>query len=180
MDVILIFIELMKLMIRSRENETISRRLERKQQLIHVDEVVKNFKDQANWLFGAGLGGGLLGIASGIIPIVGHTSSGGWLFSKLQNSFNTFKGLKQGEFFKRIAKMTFSMSQMQRDMGEVRKAFAEGNRFNDQQRADMRHSDSEDNTRAMEEMKQDFRSMLNVINEIMQMDRDTMSMVNRL
>ena len=134
MDVIFLYTELLKLMIEGKSQEKLSRRDERILQLDHIQEVVENYKSTAKSLHTAGLISGIMGIASGVAPMFGFTKFGKSMLDGMSNAFDTFKGLEPEDAFSKLGKVLSSMSQMNREMGEVRKTNAEAHRYEDQQR----------------------------------------------
>ncbi len=171
-DVLLLFIEIMKLDIKSREQEKLSRRLERELQLAHMQKVVDNYKSQGKWTMFANLGSGVLAIVSGACPIIGHMQ-GDWILGKLKGFFSSLADVKKDQFFKGITKMTYAMSEMQKSAGQIYQTFAEGDRTYDQHMSDLHKTDWEENTRSMDEIKDNWKGIENFLYQALQMYHET-------
>jgi hypothetical protein len=172
LDILQLFIEIMKLDIKGREQERISRRLERELQLIHMQQVVENFKSSAKWLFFSSLGSGVLAIASGLCPIVSHVK-GEWIIDKLGGLFSSMKDMDKDQFFKGASKLTYAMSEMYKSTGQIYDRFSEGNRTYSQHMGDIHRSNWEENTRKIDEIKDTFKGMENFLIQYLQMEHDT-------
>lgn len=168
MDIISLYVMILKLMIEGKKQERISRHDERKLQLDALGEVVKNYKKTGNWLQSAGIMSGVMGIAAGITPMLGFTSLGGHITNGVGNAFQTFQGLKPEDFFNKMSKIISSMGQMQQTMGEVRKVNAEGERAHWQSSENDKRTNHEENTRDIEEIKQMFGGLVRQIEEILE------------
>jgi ABC-type transport system involved in cytochrome bd biosynthesis fused ATPase/permease subunit len=175
MDVIFLYTELLKLMIEGKKQEKESRHEERLLQLEHMTEVVENYKGTANSLYTAGLISGIMGVSAGIVPILGFTSFGQSALDLIGEGFSSFKGLEAEEAFSNLGKILSSMERMNREMGEVRKTNADAHRYEDQQYGDMRRSDTEENTRAVDDIKQEFRSLYQTIVEMWRQQQELVS-----
>lgn len=170
-DVLVLFIEVMKLSLKGREEERKSRMVERELQLQHIQNMVDNFKQQGKWMLFSNLGSGVLSIVSGISPIVGHLK-GDWILDKLSNITSKFNGMKTDQFFKGVTKTTFAMSEMYKSTGQIQNTFAESSRTYDQHMAEMRKTDWEEDTRAMDELKDQWKNMENFLHQSLQMYHD--------
>ncbi len=96
-DIMLLMFEIMKMFIEAGENEKVARNEERRMQLQNLEKEVANYKSQAKWMLFGHIGAGILGIGSGLAPIVGHTH-GKSILGALQ-VFDRFKGLKVGRLY---------------------------------------------------------------------------------
>lgn len=173
-DVLILFIEILKIDIRSREQEKLARRKERELQLLHMQNIVDNYKTQGKWLMMSSLGAGILSIVSGIAPIAGHMN-GPWILQKL-GSIPFFSGLRDmdsNQFFKGVTKITMAMSEMQKSTGQIHNTFAEGNRTFDQHMSDLHRTDWEENTRSIEEIKDNWKGIENFLYQALQMYHDS-------
>ncbi len=171
-DVLILFIEIMKLDIKGREQQKLARRHERELQLMHMQKVVENFKDQGNWQLQSSLGAGVLGIISGILPIAGHMK-GDWILEKLGGFFSSLRDMKKDQFFKNLHKITQSMSEMSRNTGQIQTSFAESHRTFDQHMSDLYRSDWDESTRTMEEIKDNWKGIENFLYQSLQMYHDS-------
>ena len=171
-DIFLLFIEILKLFIKSREQERISRKIERELQIEHIEKVVSNFKSNGKALFGAYVGAGVLGIFSAAMPLAGHA----WgepmknMFSHLMPSVQTMKTPK---FVKSMTDMTFAMSQMQRYYGEIQNTFSQGNRRLHQHKSDLYKTDGDEDTRSIEAILEAWRSLEKFIYDMLQRNHET-------
>lgn len=170
-DVLVLFIEILKLEIKSREQEKIARSKERELQILYMQQVVENYKSQANWLMTSSLGAGALAIVSGLCPIIGHMK-GDWIIQKLGGIFSGLRGMKQAKFFEGAAKMTFAMSEMYKSTGQVHQTFSEGNRFLSERLSDLHKTDWEENTRTMDDIKDHWKGIENFLYQALQMNHD--------
>ena len=167
-DVLILFIEIMKIEIRGREQERLARRQERELQLIHMQNIVENYKSQAQFTMTSSLGAGVLAIISGACPVISHLG-GGWIIQKLGSIYSGFRDMKKDQFFKSAAKITFAMSEMQKNVGQIHNTFAEGTRTYDQHMSDLHRADWDENTRAMEEIKDSWKGIENFLYQSLQM-----------
>lgn len=170
-DVLVLFIEVMKLSLKGREQERMSRMQERELQLQHIQNMVDNFKQQGKWMLFSNLGSGILAIASGLSPIVGHIK-GKWILDKLSGVFSSLQTMEKDKFFKGVTKMTFAMSEMYKSTGQIQNTFAESSRTYDQHMAEIRKTDWEEDTRTMDELKDQWKSMENFLHQSLQMYHD--------
>jgi hypothetical protein len=173
-DVLILFLEIMKLDIKNSELQELSRREERELQIMHMEKVVQNYKDQGNWQLFASLGSGILSIVSGALPIVGYMK-GDWVIEKLK-SFSMFSGLEgqnKDKVFKNFAKIVQGMSEMQRSTGQIQETFYEGHRTFDQHMSDLYKSDWEESTRNLDDIKQNWKSIENFLYQSLQMYHDS-------
>ncbi len=170
--VLILFFDCLKLMIKSREQEKFFRRDEREQMIAQMQKVVDNFKTQAKWVLTSSLGSGVLMIVSGAAPIAGHTS-GDFILGKLQGIFSPLKGMEKDLFFKNVAKMTYAMGEMYKSTGQIQNTFSEGDRNKAQHLNDMARLDSEECTRTLEEIMQEWRAIENFLNHQLQTDHET-------
>lgn len=172
LDAIYIYFELMKLNIEGKKQEQYWRSCERKLQLEQIEETVKNLEKTAKDQFNAGIMGGLTGILSGIVPMVGYTTIGEYGLGALQSSFSSFQGLKPVDAFDKLGKIIQSMSQMEQGMMEVRKTNAEADRHRLMQFSDITRSYCDDNTREKEALNQDFQGTLQAILQYLNQNRE--------
>lgn len=167
-DVLVLFIEILKLEIKSREQERIARMQERELQILHMQKVVDNYKQQGRFLLFANLGAGLLAIASGACPVIGHVG-GDWILGKLSSVFSALQGMEKDKLFKSLTKITFAMSEMYKSTGQIQQTFAEGNRTLDQHLSDLHRTDQEEMTRTMEEIKDFWKNIENFLFDTLRM-----------
>lgn len=167
-DVLVLFIEILKLEIRSREQERISRMQERELQILHMQKVVDNYKQQGRFLLFANLGAGLMAIGSGACPIIGHVG-GTWILGKLTSVFSGLRGMDKDQLFKSLTKVLFHMSEMYKSTGQIQQTFAESSRTLDQHLSDLHRTDHEENTRTMEEIKDFWKNIENFLFETLRM-----------
>jgi len=171
-DVLILFIEILKLDIRSREQEKLARKQERELQLLHMQNVVDNYKSQGKWLMFSSLGSGILGIVSGFCPIIGHMK-GPWILQKLQSVFSSLDGMDSGKFFKSLTKITSVMSDMQKSTGQIYQTFSEGNRTFDQHMSDLYRADWDETTRSIDEIRDNWKGIENFLYQALQMYHDS-------
>lgn len=170
-DVLLLFIELMKLSLKGREQERQDRMVERELQLEHIQNLVDNYKQQGQWMLFSSIGGGVLSIVSGISPIIGHMK-GDWILGHLSKTFSSLKDVEKDTFFKGISQMTAAMAEMQKNTGTIQNTFADSSRVYDQHMAEMHKADWEEDTRTMDELKDQWKNMENFIHQSLQMHHE--------
>ncbi|MCC5832831.1 MAG: hypothetical protein JJU12_07310 [Chlamydiales bacterium] len=170
-DVLVLFIEVMKISLKGREQERKSRMQERELQLQHIQNMVDNFKQQGKWMLFSNLGAGVLAIASGLSPIVGHMK-GDWIRDKLGGIFSSLQEMEKDKFFEGVTKMTFAMSEMYKSTGQIQNTFAESGRTYDQHMAEIRKTDWEEETRTMDELKEMWKNMESFLHQSLQMHHD--------
>ncbi len=167
-DVFALFVEVMKLCLRGREQERVARIQERELQLEHIQNMVDTIKEQGDMMFNAYLGSGVLGIVAGALPIVGHMQ-GDWIMDKFGGFLGSMRDMERDKLFEGFSKIAHSMSEMQRGMGDVRKTFAESTRTYDQNMAEMRKADWDETTRSMDELKDQWKNMEQFLHQSLQM-----------
>lgn len=177
-DVLLIFIELMKLEIQGQEDDKISRRVERQMQLNYLEKEVANYKSQSKMLLFANIGGGVLGIVSGAAPIVGFMK-GDSILGSLSTVFTSLQGANKKDFFDGISKMTYAMSETQKSIGQIYGAKAEGDRTRYNRYSDLHKVDHEEVTRNIEQLQERFRQSERFLSELLQMRHDVTSQLYR-
>jgi len=170
-DVLTLFIEVLKLSLKGREQDRISRMRERELQLEHIQNMVDNFKQQGKWMLFSNLGSGVLAIVSGVSPILGHMK-GDWILDKLSGVFSSLQDMEKDKFFKGVTKMTFAMSEMYKSTGQIQNTFAESSRTYDQHMAEIRKTDWEEDTRSMEELKDQWKNIENFLHQSLQTYHD--------
>lgn len=170
-DVLVLFLEILKLDIKGREQVRIARQEERALQIMHMQQVVENYKEQGKWQMFSGIGAGILGLVSGISPIIGYMK-GDWIIEKLGTVFDSLRDMKKKDFFEAVQKITETMSNMQKNMGEIHKVFSEGNRTYDEHMSNLYRTDYEESTRTLEEIKENWKSIENFLYQTLQMYHD--------
>lgn len=170
-DVLVLFLEILKLDIKGREQTRIARQEERALQIMHMQQVVDNYKDQGKWQMFSGIGSGLLGIVSGVAPIIGYMK-GDEIIQKLGTVFDSIRDMKKKQFFEAVQKITETMSNMQKNMGEIHKVFSEGNRTYDEHMSNLYRTDYDESTRTLEEIKENWKSIENFLYQTLQMYHD--------
>lgn len=178
-DVLILFIEVLKLSLKSREQERISRMEERELQLQHIQNIVDNFKQQGKWMLFANLGSGALGIVSGLTPIIGYTSGGDWILDKLKWAFSGLSDMEKKQFYKSAGQITQQMSKMYESTGNIQQTFSESSRTFDQHMAELRKSDWDEDTRSMEEIKDLWKNIENFLHQTLQMYHDEVGQLYR-
>jgi|GEM_PF-3471577 len=171
-DVLLLFLEILKLEIKGREQERIARKQERELQILHMQNVVNNYKSAGKWQMFSSLGSGVLAIVSGACPIIGHMK-GDWIIQKLGSVFSSMRDMKKDQFFKGITKITFAMSEMYKSTGQIHTTFSDGSRTYHQHMSDLHRTDWEENTRTMEEIKDNWKGIENFLYQTLQMQHET-------
>ena len=170
-DVLILFIEILKLEIKGKEQEKIARQQEREFQIIHMQKMVDNYKSQSNWTMITSLGSGILSIVSGLCPIVGHIK-GQEILQGLGTIFEGIRDMKKDQLFKSIGKLTSTMAEMQKNTGQIHNTFAEGNRTFDQHMSDLYRSDYEERNRTIDEIKDHWKGIENFLYQTLQMYHD--------
>lgn len=172
-DVLVLFLEVMKLSLKGREQERSSRMEERRLQLEHMQNMVDNLKQQGKWMLFANLGAGVLSIVSGVAPIAGHMK-GNWILDKVKMIpfMSSLQDVGKDKFFKGVTKITFAMSEMQKSTGQIQNTFAESSRTFDQHMTDIHKTDWEENTRTMDELKDEWKGIESFLHQTLQMYHD--------
>lgn len=169
-DVLLLFIELLKIEINSREQEKIGRRLERDAQVKHMLSMVDDFK----WLGGSqrttSIGAGIMGILAGALPIIGFTKLGDMIHGKLSNYI--LQGMEKKKFFDSLSKMVGQGAEINKNIGEVQKTFSEGRRALSQHLSDIHRADGEEETRTLDDILQNWRSIDQFMQHLLQTQHD--------
>lgn len=172
LDVLILFIEVMKLALKSRQQQHLFRAEERLIQLSHMKEIVNSYKDQANSLLFSGLASGLLAVFSGVAPIFGHIK-GEWTLGHLSKVFSSLKDMESEKFFENVSKITLATSEMAKATGQIQTAFNESHRTYDDHYKESYKIDADDRSRVIEEIKDNWRSLENFLYQCLQMQHDT-------
>lgn len=170
-DVLVLFLEVMKLAIKDREQERIARGVERELQIKYMLEVVDNYKQQSKTLLMTSIGAGVFGIVSGAFPVIGHLK-GGWIKDKFGALSESIRKLDNKDFIKSATKITQTMSDMQKSAGEINTRFAQGSLTYSENMSGIHRSDWDENTRTMEEIKDHWKSIENFLAQALQMYHD--------
>lgn len=170
-DVLILFIEILKIQIRSREQERLARRQEREQQIMHMQNIVENFQAQGKWMRTASIGAGMLAIVAGLCPIVGHVG-GKWILEKLGGLISALRDADPDKAFEGFGKMFMAGSEMQKSYSQIQQSFSEASRTYDQTMSDLRSKDGEENTRAIDEIKDTWKGIENFLYQTLQMHHD--------
>ncbi|NGX61241.1 MAG: hypothetical protein K940chlam9_00724 [Chlamydiae bacterium] len=171
-DIFLLFIEILQLSLKSKEQERIARMHERQMQIEHMEEVVKTFKTEGKNTMFASIGAGVLAIVSGFCPIIGYMK-GDWILGKLSGVFSSLQGMNETKFFASATKMTSGASEMQKAIGQIQGTFAQGNRSLHQHKSELYRSDTDETTRSIEEIKDQWKNIENFLYQQLQMQHDT-------
>jgi hypothetical protein len=167
-DVLILFLEIMKLDIKSRELQKLFRREEREAQIMHMQQVVANYKEQANAQLFSSLGSGILAIISGVTPIVGYMK-GEWILEKLAGTFTSLQDMKKDQFFRGIAKVTFALSEMNKNTGQIHNTFSEGWRTYHQHMSEIYRAEYDERNRTIEDIKDNWKAIENFLYQTLQM-----------
>ncbi len=171
-DVLILFLEIMKLDLKSRELQKLARQSEREMQIMHMQKVVENYKGQGNYQLFSSLGSGVLAIISGLAPVLGHMPVGDWLIEKLGGFISSLRDMEKDKLVKMVTKVTFTMSEMQKNTGQIQSTFAEGHRTFDQHMSELYRADWDESTRTMEEIKDNWKGIENFLYQTLQMYHD--------
>ena len=177
-SIFLLFVEIMKLMIEQRKQERLERLEERAAQIEHMEAVVANLKQQSKWILYASLSSGVLGIAAGALPIIGHMK-GDWILNKFSSLFPSLKDMKPNEFFKNMSKMTHTMSETQKNIKDIQQTKGQAEQAYDQGLQDLARTDGEECTRTLSEILEEFRQLLRIWDEMRQQENETASKLYR-
>lgn len=175
-DVLLLFIEVMKLEIHDHHQERIARQSEREYQIEWMEGVVKHLKSQAKFLLFAGVGAGVLGVVSGLLPIVGHVK-GDWIIDKLRSAWSGFEHLKRNKTFDNVSKACFAIAEMNKAMGQVQSSFCEAERQWADHKSNLHRTDGEESTRTMEEHNREFKTWNETLTQILRMEQELARML---
>lgn len=173
-DVLILFFEVMKLEAKSREQERIGRKKEREMQIHHMQLLVENYKKQAADLKQSTLTAGVMGIAAGLLPIVGFLK-GKWLLEKLGmigSFFKKFQDQDPNKVFNNFSEMLSRGADMQKNFGQVQNLFGEGDRSFHQHMSELFRSDHDESTRSMEEIRDNWKNIENFLAQTLQMYHD--------
>lgn len=178
LDILLLFIEVLKLALRGKEQERISRWQERELQIKHMMAVVDTYQYEGKALLSASIGSGILAIISGICPIAGLLG-GEKIIEKLSTVIKSLRGADADKLFKAGAKITEALSAVQKSTGDIKKTFSEGKKAFEQHMADLHRTDAEENTRTMDEIKDAWRNIESFLHQALQMQHDAVNQLYR-
>ena len=170
-DVLLLFIEVMKLEVENGHQERIARLDERKYQIEWMGSIIKKYKQQANFQLFAGIGAGVLGIVAGMLPIVGHMK-GKWILDKLKFVSKGFASMKPEKAFTGLSESVRQMGEMNKAMGQVQATFCEGEKTWAEHKSSLHRSDGEESTRTIEEHSREFKTWRDVLESVLRMEQD--------
>lgn len=171
-DILFLFFEILKLALEGRAQERLDRMHERELQLQHLESIVQNFKQEGKNAIFSSIGSGVMGILAGMMPVVGYLK-GNAILNVLSGFSEHFRRIPSDKFFKSLTTMLNNASEMQKNYGHIQKTFTEGARSYDQQMAELRKTDWEEDTRTMEELKDEWRGIENFLHQTLQMYHDT-------
>jgi hypothetical protein len=166
-DILILFLELMKLYVENLFQQRIVRQQERDEWRKFMIEVVENLKDQGRWILMSSIGSGVLNILSGLTPFINH-AAGGWIHGKL-SSFSMFDGFKRDELFKMVQRLTHAMAPLYESTGRIHNTFASAREKKSQFSSDSARMSVDESTRTMDEILQVFRSIESTIAEWLRM-----------
>ncbi|MEG0554576.1 MAG: hypothetical protein RR519_03515 [Victivallaceae bacterium] len=172
LDVLRIFIEVMKICIKSRGIEQNSRLEQRLLQLTHMGKVVDSFKAQGHTLLISGIVAGVMAVVSGAAPIIGNIK-GESILNKLGMVFSGLKNMESEKFFENTSKITLAISDMSKATGQVQTAFSESHRSYDEHLKESYKVDADERTRNIEDIKDNWKNLEQFIYQSLQMYHDT-------
>ena len=171
LDVLRICIEIMKLMLNSREEESLARREERKQLLEKAQDLVNSYTRQMKTLQWLGVATAVLGIVGAASPLVGEIA-GDKILGFIQNSTNFWKNVTSKTFFKTMGKIFTSLSQVTETASKCYELKESAVRTLSEHLKEIHRMENDDLTRAIEEIKDNWKSMDNFLLHILQTDHD--------
>lgn len=172
-DILILFMEVLKLTLKGKEQEKLTRREERRLQIENMQKVSDTLKEQGESQRSASIVAGVTAILGGLCPILGPTKAGEWIHDTIGSVFDSFKNLKQKDFFEKIGGMMMSGSEMQKAIGTFKTTFGDSNRVIFEQQSELHRSDWDENTRSIEELKDYWKNIENFILQSLQMNHET-------
>ncbi|AAD19156.1 type III secretion system translocon subunit CopD2 [Chlamydia pneumoniae] len=171
LDVLRICTELMKLMLKSRANDTMTRLEERELMEREAHELAASYSRQAKYARWLGIATATLGILGAIAPMVGEIS-GDSILGFVQRISGRFKDATAKTFFKGIGKVFTSLSQLTEAASKVHELSESAVRAVAEYRKEVFRMRQDEVTRTIEEVKDNWKSMDNFLLNILQTEHD--------
>jgi len=150
-----------------------------------MEEIIENFKAQGKNALQTGIAAGVLGIASGLCPIVGHMN-GEWVMHNiigglgdglgrlplgrfLADGLNELSTMEKDKCFDALSNMLRTMSDGSKTTGEIHKTFSQGPLTHAQHMSEIHKTDENQASHSMQEMKEDWKSVEDFIHRTLQM-----------
>ncbi|WP_100934124.1 hypothetical protein [Candidatus Chlamydia corallus] len=171
LDVLRICTELMKLMLKSRANDTMSRLEERELMEREALKLAESYSRQAKYARWLGIATATLGILGAISPMVGEIS-GDSILGFVQRISGRFKDATAKTFFKGVGKVFTSLSQLTEAASKVHELSESSVRAVAEYRKEIFRMRQDEVTRTIEEVKDNWKSMDNFLLNILQTEHD--------
>ncbi|WP_201456246.1 hypothetical protein [Chlamydia sp. 17-3921] len=171
LDILKICAEIMKLMLNSREQETLSRIEIRKQLLAKAEELIASYERQKKVFQWLGIATAALGIIGAASPLIGEIA-GDSILGFIQKNTGIWKNATSRTFFKSAGKIFSSLSQLTETASKTYELKETSARTLSEHYKEMFRIENDDVTRSIEEIKDNWKSMENFLLHILQTDHD--------
>ncbi|SPN74124.1 hypothetical protein C10C_0991 [Chlamydia serpentis] len=171
LDVLKICTELMKLMLKSRANDTISRLEERELMEREAQTLAESYARQAKYARWLGIATATLGILGALSPMIGEIC-GDSILGFVQRISGRFKDATSKTFFKGAGKICTSLSQLTDAASKVHELSESSVRAVAEYRKEVFRMRQDEITRSIEEVKDNWKSMDNFLLNILQTEHD--------
>lgn len=172
LDVLRICAEIMKLMLKSREQDQTTRREAREALLAQAKELVDSYNTQAKISHWLGITTAALGIMGAVSPIVGEVL-GDPIIEFIQRTTGLFKNATARTLFKSFDKLCSALSQLSETSSKIYELKETASRTGTESYKEISRLYQDDITRSIEETKDHWRSMDNFLLQILQTEHDS-------
>ncbi|WP_423775301.1 hypothetical protein [Chlamydia gallinacea] len=171
LDILRICAEIMKLMLNSREQDSLARLEARKHLIEKAKELVESYENQAKLTQWLGVATATLGIIGAASPLVGEIS-GDRILEFLQKNMGLFKNASSKTFFKSAGKICSSLSQLTEASSKIYELKETASRTFAENYKEIFRIEHDEITRSIEEVKDHWKNMDNFLLQILQTEHD--------
>ncbi|WP_213357526.1 hypothetical protein [Chlamydiifrater phoenicopteri] len=171
LDILVLCAEIMKLLLKSRHNDSLERIESRKRLMEKAQKMVDSFLYQAKvnkWL---SIGSATLGVFGASSPLIGECAGEGVL-SILRNVSAKFNDTQSKTFFEGFGKTLTSLSQLMDTSSKIYELKSTADRTLHEQYKDLLRMETEEQTRTIEEIKENWRNMENFLLQVLQAEHE--------
>lgn len=171
LDVLRICAEIMKLMLNSREQDSLARLEARKHLIEKAKDLVESYESQAKLTQWLGVATATLGILGATSPLVGEVA-GDKILDFLQKNVGLFKNATSKTFFSSAGKICSSLSQLTESSSKIYELKETASRTFSENYKEIFRIEHDEITRSIEEVKDHWKNMDNFLLQILQAEHD--------
>ncbi|WP_420866311.1 hypothetical protein [Chlamydia avium] len=171
LDILRICAEIMKLMLNSREQDSLSRLEVRKHLIEKAKDLVESYENQAKLTQWLGVATATLGIIGAASPLLGEIA-GDRILEFLQKNIGIFKNASSKTFFKSMGKICSSLSQLTEASSKIYELKETASRTFSENYKEIFRIEHDEITRSIEEVKDHWKNMDNFLLQMLQTEHD--------